>query len=329
MAEELQERTYAQALGEALREEMARDPNVVAYGEDFRLGYVWPVSRGLVEEFGEQRVLDAPLSEQMQVGLAVGAALAGVRCVVEVQYSDFAMLAMDEIVNQAAKLCYMTGGQATTGMVVRLPYGHLRNYGAQHSQTLYGMFAHVPGLRVAVPATAADAKGLLKSAVRCGDPVVFFEHKRLYNVKGMVPAGDDTLVPFGEAAVLREGSDVTIIAIGLMVGRALEAADALASEGIEVTVIDPRTLVPLDLATLVASVERTGRLLLVDEAVTRGGFAGHLAAEITQRAFDLLEAPPRRLGVPAVPMPYSPELEDSLIPAVDDICSAVRDLVAY
>lgn len=329
LAEVLQERTYAQALGDGLREEMARDPHVVAYGEDFRLGYVWPVSRGLVDEFGERRVLDAPLSEQLQVGLAVGAALAGVRCVVEVQYSDFAMLAMDEIVNQAAKLSYMTGGQAKTGLVVRMPYGHLRNYAAQHSQTLYGLFAHVPGLRVAVPSTAADAKGLLKSAIRCGDPVMFFEHKRLYNVKGPVPEDEEALVPFGEAAVLRDGGDVTIIAIGLMVGRALEAAAVLESEGIRATVVDPRTLVPLDMPTLVDAVSRTGRVLVVDEAVSRGGFAGYLAAELAERAFDLLEAPPRRLGAPAVPMPYSPELEDHLIPSVDDIQSAVRDLMAY
>lgn len=328
MAEDPRERTYAQALGEAIKEEMAANPHVAAYGEDFQLGYVWPVSRGLVEEFGDQRVLDAPLSEQLQVGLAVGAAMAGVTCVVEVQYSDFAMLAMDEIVNQAAKLCYMTGGQAKTGLVVRLPYGHLRNYGAQHSQTHYGLFAHVPGLRVAVPSNPADAKGLLKAAIRCGDPVVFFEHKRLYNTKGMVPDGDVT-VPFGKAALLREGTDLTIVAIGLMVARALEAADALAGEGISASVIDPRTLVPIDMEALVGSVTATGRLLVVDEAVSRGGFAGYLAAEVGARAFDFLEAPPRRIGLAAVPMPYSPPLEESLIPTRDDICAAARELVAY
>jgi pyruvate dehydrogenase E1 component beta subunit len=320
--------TYAEALGAALREEMARDPHVVAYGEDFRLGYVWPVSRGLVDEFGPQRVLDAPLSEQLQVGLAVGAALAGVTCVVEVQYSDFALLAMDEIVNQAAKLCYMTGGQATTGLVVRMPYGHLRNYAAQHSQTLYGMFAHVPGLRVAVPSSPADAKGLLKSAVRCGDPVAFFEHKRLFNVKGDVPGGEH-LVPFGEAAVVREGEDATIVAIGLMVGRALEAAEALSRDGIEATVIDPRTLVPFDMETLVDSVSRTGRLVVVDEAIARGGFAGHIVAEVALRAFDFLEAPPVRVAVPAVPIPYSPALEERLIPSAADVEAAVRAQLAY
>lgn len=326
---ETAERTYAQAIGDGLREEMERDPLVVAYGEDFRLGYVWPVSRGLVDQFGEDRVLDAPLSEQLQVGLAVGAAMAGVTCVVEVQYSDFALLAHDEIVNQAAKLCYMTGGQAKTGLVVRLPYGHLRNYGAQHSQSLYGMYASVPGLRVAVPSNPADAKGLLKSAVRCGDPVMFFEHKRLYMTKGEVPVADDHVVEFGQAAVLREGGDLTIVAIGLMVGRALEAAEALAADGIEATVIDPRTLFPLDLETIVASVERTGRLLTADEAVVRGGFASYIAAEVAERAFDFLEAPTARVGLPAVPFPYSPELEDHIVPAAADIEAQARRLVAY
>jgi len=326
---ETAERTYAQAIGDGLREEMERDPLVVAYGEDFRLGYVWPVSRGLVDRFGEDRVLDAPLSEQLQVGLAVGAAMAGVTCVVEVQYSDFALLAHDEIVNQAAKLCYMTGGQAKTGLVVRLPYGHLRNYGAQHSQSLYGMYASVPGLRVAVPSNPADAKGLLKAAVRCGDPVMFFEHKRLYMTKGEVPADGDHVVEFGQAAVLREGSDLTIVAIGLMVGRALEAAEALAADGIEATVIDPRTLFPLDLETIVASVERTGRLLTADEAVVRGGFASYIAAEVAERAFDFLEAPTARVGLPAVPFPYSPELEDHIVPAAADIEAEARRLVAY
>jgi pyruvate/2-oxoglutarate/acetoin dehydrogenase E1 component len=325
---DLEERTFAQAIGLALQEEMSRSSTVVAYGEDFRMGYVWPVSRGLVDEFGPERIRDAPLSEQIQIGMAVGAALAGVTCVVEFQYSDFAMLAMDEIVNQAAKLSYMTGGQAKTGLVIRMPFGHLRNYGAQHSQSLYSLFAHIPGLRVAVPSTPSDAKGLLKTSIRCGDPVVFFEHKRLYSLKGEVPLGE-TLIPFGEASVLRDGKDVTIVAIGLMVHRALEAAQLLADEGIESTVIDPRTLFPLDLNTLVESVSRTGRMVVVDEAVVRGSFGAYLAAEVTEAAFDFLEAPSIRVGVPAVPIPYSPELEDSLIPSVEDICVAARKAVNY
>jgi pyruvate dehydrogenase E1 component beta subunit len=324
----LEERTFAQAIGLALQEEMSRNSTLVAYGEDFRMGYVWPVSRGLVDQFGPERIRDAPLSEQIQIGMAVGAALAGVTCVVEFQYSDFAMLAMDEIVNQAAKLSYMTGGQAKTGLVIRMPFGHLRNYGAQHSQSLYSLFAHIPGLRVAVPSTPSDAKGLLKTSIRCGDPVVFFEHKRLYSLKGEVPLGE-TLIPFGEASVLRDGKDITIVAIGLMVHRALEAAQLLADEGIESTVIDPRTLFPLDLNTLVESVSRTGRMVVVDEAVVRGSFGAYLAAEVTEAAFDFLEAPPIRVGVPAVPIPYSPELEDSLIPSVKDICVAVRKAVNY
>lgn len=322
------ETSYAEAIGRAIAEEMERDADVVAYGEDFRLGYVWPVSRGLLERFGERRVFDMPLSEQLQVGLAVGAALAGVTCVVEVQYSDFALLAMDEIVNQAAKLCYMSGGQASTGLVVRLPYGHLRNYGAQHSQSLYGMFAHVPGLRVAVPSNPADALGLMKTSIRCGDPVVFFEHKRCYTQKGPVPDGEH-LVEFGKAAVLREGDAVTIVAIGWLLGRALEAAERLAGEGVEVTVIDPRTLFPLDIGAIVASLESTGRLVVVDEAVSRGSFAAYIAAEASERAFDRLEAPPARVGLPAVPVPYSPALEESLIPSVERIVGAVHASLAY
>jgi pyruvate dehydrogenase E1 component beta subunit len=307
---------------------MTRDRNLIAYGEDFRLGYVWPVSRGLVDEFGEERVMDAPLSEQLQVGMAVGAAMTGVTCVVELQFSDFALLAMDEIINQAAKLSYMTGGQARTGLVVRMPYGHLRNYGAQHSQTLYAMFAHIPGLRVAAPSTPADAKALLKESIRCGDPVIFFEHKQLYMTGGPVPEGDHTQ-PFGEAATLRSGTDVTIVAIGLMVGRALAAADLLEHAGISATVIDPRTLVPFDWDAVTGSVADTGRLIVVDEAVVRGGFAGHIVAEVTERCFDFLEAPPARLGVPDVPLPYSPKLEQPLIPSSEQIVQTAQELLAY
>jgi pyruvate dehydrogenase E1 component beta subunit len=317
--------TYAEALRAGLREEMQRNPNVVAYGEDFRRGYVWPVGRELLQEFGELRIRDVPLSEQLHVGMAVGAAMVGVTSVVEIQFSDFAMLAMDEIVNQAAKLCYMSGGQATTGLVLRMVYGHLQNFGAQHSQTPYSLFTHIPGLKVATPAFPDDAKGLLKTAIRSGDPILFFEHKRLFGTKGDVPEGDE-LVPFGSARVLREGSDVTVVAIGLMVHRALEAADLLASEGISVAVIDPRTLVPFDLATVVESVTQTGRLALVDEAVLRGGFTATIAAEVTRECFSALRAAPLRIGVRDIPIPYSWPLETAVIPSTEEIAAALRDL---
>lgn len=318
--------SYAEALREGLREEMRANSNVVAYGEDFRLGYVWPVGRGLLEEFGETRIRDVPLCEQLHVGMAVGAALVGVTAVVEIQFSDFAMLAMDEIVNQAAKLCYMSGGQATTGLVLRLVYGHLQNFGAQHSQTPYSLFTHVPGLKVVAPAFPDDAKGLLKTAIRSGDPVAFFEHKRLFATKGNVPTGGPA-IPFGRARVLREGPDATVVAIGLMVHRALEAAELLANDGISVTVIDPRTLVPFDYATVVASVSDTGRLALVDEAVLRGGYTATIAAEITRECFSSLWGAPIRVGVRDVPIPFSWPLEDAVIPSVTDIIEAVSALV--
>jgi pyruvate/2-oxoglutarate/acetoin dehydrogenase E1 component len=318
--------SYAEALREGLREEMAANPAVVAYGEDFRLGYVWPVGRGLVDEFGPDRIRDVPLSEQLQVGMAVGAAMAGVTSVVEIQFADFAMLAMDQIVNQAAKLCYMSGGQARTGLVLRMVYGHLQNFAAQHSQTLYGLFTQVPGLRVLAPAFPDDAKGLMKTAVRCGDPVLLFEHKRLYPTKGEVPVGQDAL-EMGSARVVREGGDLTIVAIGLMVHRALEAAERLATEGIEAEVIDPRTLAPLDLQTIVTSVERTGALLLVEEAALSGGFTGYIASEVTREAFGALRAAPARLGVRDIPIPYSWALEQAVVPDVDDIVAEAHAVV--
>lgn len=327
MTEPIRQLTYAEALREGLREEMARDPNVVAYGEDFKLGYVWPIGRGLIDEFGDVRIRDVPLSEQLQVGMAVGAALAGVTAVVEMQFSDFGMLAMDEIVNQAAKLCYMSGGQARTGMVVRMVYGHLRNFGAQHSQTLYGMFAQVPGLRVLVPSFPDDAKALMKAAIRSPDPTLIFEHKLLYQLKGPVPEGDDVL-EFGAARVVREGTDVTAVGIGLMVHRCLEAAQALAEDGIDIEVIDPRTLAPFDLETIVASVKRTGRLVLVDESTLHGGFTGFVAAEVTRLAFEELTCAPLRLGVADCPVPYSWTLEQAIFPDAAAISASVRELVA-
>lgn len=320
--------TYASAIGEALVEEMERDETIIAYGEDFTLGYVWPVSRGLLDRFGPMRVRDVPICEGLQIGMAVGAGMTGLTPVVEMQYSDFVMLGMDGIVNQAAKLTYMSGAQVGVRMVVRLPYGHLRNYGAQHSQSLYGMFAGIPGLTVCAPATPADAKGLTKTALRANRPVLMFEHKSLYALKGPV-GGSEKLVPFGRAKVYGEARDGVVVAIGWMLGEALAAQKALASEGIRVAVIDPRTLVPLDLDTIVSAVRPSGRLVIADEAPLTGGFTGWVSSRIQELAFDHLNAPITRVGNPDVPVPYSWGLEPSVIPGREDIEAAVRHVVAY
>lgn len=299
------------------------------YGLDFRLGYVWPVSRGLHEEFGDSRVRDAPISEKLHVGMAVGAAMAGAKPVVELQYSDFAMLAMDPVVNQAAKMHFMTGGQAKTGFVLRLPYGHMRNYGAQHSQNLYSLFTHIPGLRVVAPATPADAAGLMLTAIDSDAPVMFFEHKQLYPITGAVPE-DISPLPFGNARVY-EGSgapSAVIIAIGWMVQNALKAQEELQSAGVSVTVVDLRSLMPVDLETIVPLVNETGRVVLADDAVLQGGFTGWLAAEISEHCFGYLHAPVARVGVPDIPIPYTWVLEDAAIPGPAAIIDAVRRTLA-
>lgn len=324
----MSEMTYASAIGEALAEEMDRDESIIAYGEDFTLGYVWPVSRGLVEKFGRERVRDVPICEGLQIGMAVGAGMTGLTPVVEMQYSDFVMLGMDGIVNQAAKLTYMSGAQVAVRMVVRLPYGHLRNYGAQHSQSLYGMFASVPGLTICAPSTPADAKGLTKSALRANRPVLMFEHKSLYGVKGHV--GDaEKLVPFGRAKVYGEPRDGVVVAIGWMVGEALAAQKVLSADGIRVAVVDPRTLVPLDLDTIVNAVRPSGRLVIADEAPLTGGFTGWVSSRVQELAFDYLNAPITRVGGADVPVPYSWALEPAVIPGRDDIVTAVRRVVEY
>jgi pyruvate/2-oxoglutarate/acetoin dehydrogenase E1 component len=243
--------------------------------------------------------------------------------VVELQYSDFLMLGMDGVVNQAAKLRYMTGGQAKIGMVIRLPYGHLRNYGAQHSQTLYGLFTNVPGLTVCVPATPADARGLLKTAIRASRPVLFFEHKKLYALKGDVP-DDESTVAFGSARVYGNGGRATIVAIGWMLHEALKAQEELRKQGTDVTVVDPRTLVPLDLKTIVESVRKTAHLILVDEAPLRGGYTAAIAWEVHKAAFGYLAAAPGRVGVPDVPIPYSWPLEAAAIPDAAKIVEEVK-----
>jgi pyruvate dehydrogenase E1 component beta subunit len=288
-------RSYAQALGEALREEMRRDPAVMLIGEDIGVwggGGVFGVTRGLLDEFGSDRVRDTPISEAGFTGLGVGAALAGLRPVVEYMYIDFAMLAMDQICNQAAKIRWLLGGDVDVPLVIRAQQGAGRGNGPQHSQSLEAWFTHNPGLIVVLPSSPHDAKGLLKTAIRSNDPVVFLEHKLLYSVSGPVPEGDYT-IPFGQAAILREGKDVTCVGISIMCQKALEAAELLAAEGIEMEVVDPRTLVPYDRHTVARSIAKTGRLLVTHQAPERAGVGAEIVACALEDAFDYFDAPPR------------------------------------
>jgi acetoin:2,6-dichlorophenolindophenol oxidoreductase subunit beta len=321
---------YAQALNEALREEMARDERVIVLGEDVALwgdaGGVFGVTSGLANEFGPQRVRDTPISEEGIVGIAVGAAVAGLRPIVELMYFDFVTLAMEPLVNQAAKLHYMFGGQARVPMVLRSNLGASGGKAAQHSQSLESWILHVPGLKLAVPTTPADAKGLLKTAIRDDNPVVFLEHKLLYPMKGELTDPVEPL-PFGRAEIRRPGRHATVVATQVMLLRALQVAEKLAEEGIEIEVIDPRTLVPLDVQTIVSSVRRTNRLLICHEAVTRGGWSGEIAMAVMPEVFDYLDAPIARLGALDVPVPFSERLEDAVIPNAARIEAAVRQLV--
>jgi pyruvate/2-oxoglutarate/acetoin dehydrogenase E1 component len=317
---------YRDALRAALDEELERDPRVFVVGEEVgRYGGAYAVTRGLYEKYGAERLVDAPISEASTVGLGVGAAITGLRPVVELMYVDFVGLAMDQIANQMAKVRYMTGGQVTVPMVLRTQGGTGRSAGAQHSQSLESWLAHVPGLRVVMPSTPADAKGLLKTAIRSDDPVIFIEHKALYAMKGDVPDGEH-LVPFGAAATLRQGSSLTIITYSRMVHFALEAAHTLSAEGIEAEVIDLRTLNPLDMDTVLASVRRTRRALVLNEAHRTAGFCSELAARITEELFDVLEAPVCRVAAKDVPVPAT-LLEKLSIPGPDDICAEARALV--
>jgi 2-oxoisovalerate dehydrogenase E1 component len=321
------EATLAEALNEALRAEMESDPRVFVLGEDVGLiGGIFGVTRGLREKFGEDRVRDTPISEATFLGAGVGAAIAGLRPVVEIQIFDFVALTMDQIVNQAAKFRYMLGGRPTVPLVIRGPQGGGIRLAAQHSQSLEAWFVHVPGLVVVAPSTPYDAKGLLAAAIRDDNPVIFLEHKALYGVKGPVPV-EAYALPLGKADVKRTGSDVTVVATQAMVARALAAAADLEKDGISVEVIDPRTLVPLDEATILASVAKTGRLVIVHEAVKRGGWGAELAALVCERAIDLLDGPIVRVAARNVPMPYNDSLERATIPSQQDIVAAVRGLV--
>ena len=325
------ELTYSAALNEALREEMVRDDRVFLMGEDIAVwgdgGGVFSVTKGLVDEFGSERVRDTPISEEGFVGLGVGAAATGMRPVVELMYLDFVTLAMEPIVNQAAKLRYMFGGQASVPLVIRSNIGASGGKAAQHSQSLETWLMHVPGLIVVAPTTPADAKGLLKTAIRDDNPVIFLEHKLLYFTKGEVPLGEFT-IPFGEAVTRRRGRHVTVVATQMMTNHALAAAEELVRDGIELEVIDLRSLVPLDIDTIVASVRSTNRLLICHEAVERCGWAGEVAMQVMERAFDYLDAPIARVCGANVPVPYSGPLEALVIPGSADIVARVRELLA-
>jgi pyruvate dehydrogenase E1 component beta subunit len=320
---------YRRALNEALREEMQRDEAVYLIGEDLRdpWGGTYKVTERLSVEFGDDRVLNTPISEGAIVGAALGSALTGLRPVAEMMYWDFAFLAADQIVNQVAKLRYMTGGQVKVPLVIRGANGGYKNSAAQHGQCLETFFAQVPGLLVAAPSTPADAKGLLKTAIRLDDPVIFMEHKSLYLETGEVPEGDH-LVPFGQADVKRPGRDVTIVAWGKMVGMSLHAAERLEGDGIDVEVLDIRTLVPLDEEAILESVGRTGRVVVVSEAPRRGTFGAEIAALVAERLHDRLQAPVRRVAALNVPLPMAPNLEPLILPQIDTIVEAVQQTVS-
>ena len=318
------EMLFREAISLATAEEMRRDDTIFVMGEDVGAsGGIFKCCEGLFEEFGSERVLDTPIAEAGYIGLGVGAAMTGMRPLAELMFGDFSLLTMDQIVNQAAKIRYMSGGQCKVPLTIRLSMGAGRSSAAQHSQSLHALFAHIPGLKVAVPSTPRDAKGLLKTAIRDDNPVLFFEDKMMYNDSGAVPEEDDFLIPFGEAEIKRPGDDLTIVATSSMVIAALEAAEQLAAQGLEAEVIDPRTLVPLDKETLLASVRKTGYALVVDEGVERYGASAELAAILNAEAFDYLDAPVLRIGAAAVPIPFSPPLELRTIPKVEQIVETV------
>ena len=319
--------TYAEASRLAIAEEMRRDPNVWAIGEDLGRGGVFGQYKGLVEEFGAERISDAPISEACIMGAAVGAAMMGTRPIVEMRFSDFALCAVDELVNQAAKARYMFGGQTRVPLVVREPVGMWRSSAAQHSQSLEAWYAHIPGLVVACPSTPADNKGMLKSAIRCDDPVVYMEHKGLWPLEGEVPDDPDYLVPFGEARRVREGMDVTVVSWSAQVHICDTATQILAEAGIQAELIDLRTLWPWDRDAVLASVEKTGRLLVVQEAVSVAGFGAEIAATVAEELYRALKAPVRRLGAPRIPVSYAPPLEKAVCVDAEKIVNTVHTLM--
>jgi pyruvate/2-oxoglutarate/acetoin dehydrogenase E1 component len=320
----MREISYRQALQEALREEMQRDESVFLLGEDIaEFGGSYKVTAGLLDEFGSERVRNTPISEAAIVGAALGAALVGMRPVAELMYVDFSAIAMDQIVNQVAKVRYMFGGKAKASLVIRTQGGAGRSSAAQHAQSLEAWFMHVPGLKIAQPSTPYDAKGLLKTAIRDDNPVMFLEHKLLYPVQGPVPE-EEYLLPFGQADIKRAGADVTVVATSRMVHRALGAAETLAAEGIDAEVIDPRTLNPLDEDTILHSVRKTQRLVIAYEAYERGGVGAEIAALVANKALDYLDAPIERVASLNTPMPFNPKLEDYVVPTEERIMAGIK-----
>src|SRR3990172_1714301 len=318
---------YMQAINEALHQEMERDPDVFVAGEDVGQHQgAFRFTAGLYEKYGEQRVVDTPISEAGIIGLAVGSAACGLRPVVEIMFMDFIGIAMDQILNQMAKMKYMFGGKARLPIVVRTTCGAGIRVAAQHSQSLEALLCHIPGLKVVMPSTAYDAKGLLIAAIRDDNPVFFIQHKRLYGRRAEVPE-ESYVVPLGVAQVKRPGRDVTIVATSAMVPEALKAADTLAEQGIDAEVVDPRTLQPLDMGLILDSVRRTHRVVIAHEAVRFGGIGAEIAAQIAEQAFDYLDAPPQRIGAPFTPVPFSPVLEDAWLPNAQNIIDAALNVV--
>jgi pyruvate/2-oxoglutarate/acetoin dehydrogenase E1 component len=325
----MRELTYAQAINEALRQCMKEDERVILLGEDIGVyGGVFQVTAGLLNEFGPERVIDTPIAEAGFTGASVGAALTGMRPVVEIMFIDFTTVAMDMIINQMAKMHYMFGGRGKVPMVLRINIGAGRGTAAQHSQSFHALFMHIPGLYVAAPATPYDAKGLMIEAIRNDNPVVFVEHKKLYVEKGDVPEEGYT-IPFGQADIKREGSDLTIVATHALVTRSLNAAEEVAKEGIDVEIVDPRTLVPLDRSAILESVKKTGRLLVADEGHKTCGVAAEISAMVAEEAIYYLKAPVARVCSPDTPVPFSPPLEQAYIPDVKDLVPAIKRLMQY
>ncbi len=323
----MREITYSEAIREAMVEEMRQNPDVFLMGEDVGVfNGVWGVSSGMLAEFGHERIRDTAISELNIIGSGLGAALVGMRPIVEIMFGDFLMCAGDQIANQVAKARFMSGGKANVPLTIRITTGAPGSSAAQHSQSPESWFMNIPGLKIVTPASPADAKGLLKSAIRGEDPVLFFEHKMLYALSGPVPEDKDFTVPFGKAAVVKSGKDVTLIGVGIMVQKSLLAAEKLAEVGIDAEVIDPRTLVPLDKDTLIQSVAKTGRVVISHEAHRRSGPGAEIAAVLAEEAIEYLDGPILRIGAKNVPLPYSPELENDVLPNENDIYNAARRL---
>jgi pyruvate dehydrogenase E1 component beta subunit len=323
----MKEITYKDAIAEALREEMERDQRVYIIGLDIVTGLAFGTTTGMIDEFGPKRIVDTPISENSVVGLAVGAAITGLRPVVEIQVSDFMTVCMEQIINQAAKAHFMTGGQVNVPLVIRAPGGYWGSFAAQHSQSLESIYMHIPGLIVAVPSSPQDVKGLLKTAIRDDNPVIFLESKRLYPTKGPVPDGDFT-IPFGKADIKKQGKDITIVTYSGMILESMQAASQLEKEGISAEVIDLRTILPLDEETIIESVKKTGKVLIAEEDCVHGGVGAEVAARIVDKAYEYLDGPVRRIAAKMSPIPFSPQLEKYILPSTNDIINEIRNIMS-